>query len=103
MGYITCYTLEHDVTEEHWEYVQDLFDALGMAHIFVGGGCCNDLSWYEHEEDLLRISVLYPEFTFTLTGIGETNGDLWKKRFRAGRVEEVRAEIVWPEFKELLI
>jgi hypothetical protein len=73
-----------------------------MAHIFVGGGC-NDLSWYEHEEDLLRISALCPAFTFTLTGIGETNGDLWKKRFRAGAVEEVRAEIVWPKFEAILI
>ena len=101
MGYITSYNLEHDVTEADWEGVGDQFRALGVVSIFDSGGD-SDISWYEHEEDLCRISARYPEFTFTLTGVGATNGDLWKKRFRAGRVEEVRAEIVWPEFKELV-
>jgi hypothetical protein len=100
MGYITNYTLEHDVTAEDWEDVQDQFDSFGAGPIFDdGGSTC--VSWYEHEEDMRHISALCPEFTFTLTGIGETNGDLWKKRFQAGKVEEVRAEIVWPEFEEL--
>jgi hypothetical protein len=100
MGYNTDYTLEHDVTEDTLQEVRDQFGALG--YIFDSGGL-EALYWYEHEEDLLRISALCPEFTFTLTGIGETAGDLWKKRFRAGAVEEVRAEIVWPEFEAILI
>ena len=100
MSYNTNYTLEHDVPEADWPDVQDQFDAAGMGSVFDNGGLAG-FSWYEHEENLLRISTHFPEFTFTLTGIGETAGDMWKKRFQAGRVEEVRAEIVWPEFKEL--
>ena len=101
MGYSTSYTLEHNVPEADWPDVQDQFDTLGAGNIFYNG-TWTDISWYEHEEDLLRISTHFPKFTFTLTGIGEAADDMWKKRFRAGAVEEVRAEIVWPEFKELI-
>ena len=100
MSYNTDYTLEHNVPEADWPDAQDQFDALGVGTIFYCGQW-NDISWYEHEEDLLRISTQFPEATFTLHGTGEATDDMWQKRFRAGRVEEVRPEIVWPEFEEL--
>lgn len=101
MGYATDYTLEHDVPGADWPDVQDQFDELEVGAIFYCGQW-NDISWYEHEEDLLRISKHFPRFTFTLTGIGQAADDMWKKRFRAGAVEEVRPEIVWPKFEALL-
>ena len=100
MGYNTDYTLEHDVTENHFQEVRVRFDMFKLGFVFDNGGCTN-ISWYEHEAHLVYISTYFPEFTFTLTGIGESAGDMWKKRFQAGKVEEVRAEIVWPEFEEL--
>lgn len=101
MGYKTDYTLEHNVTEDALEDVRDLFAMDELGFILDNGGCAG-ISWYEHEEHLIPISARFPEFTFTLTGIGEEAGDMWKKRFRAGQVEEIRAEIVWPEFEELV-
>ena len=100
MSYITNYTLEHNVTEDTFQEVRDQFNILGLVFIFDDGGCTN-ISWYEHEADLIYISTRFPEFAFTLTGIGEAAGDMWKKRFQGGKVEEVRVEIVWPEFEEL--
>ena len=100
MGYNTDYTLEHDVTEDTLQEVGNCFGMFELGFVFDNSGC-TDISWYEHEANLLYISTNFPEFTFTLTGIGEEAGDMWKKRFRAGVVEEVRAEIVWPEFEEL--
>lgn len=101
MGYNTDYILEHDVTEDALQEVRDQFGMIELGFIFDDGGC-TAVSWYEHEAHLLYISTHFPEFTFTLTGIGEEAGDMWKKRFRAGQVEEVRAEIIWPEFEELI-
>jgi len=100
MGYSTDYTLEHNVPEGDWPEVQDRFDCLGVGNIFDSGQW-SDISWYEHEDSMFYISKRFPEFTFTLTGIGAAADDMWKKRFRGGVVEEVRAEIVWPEFEEL--
>ena len=102
MSYETNYTLEHDVTEDTFQEVRNCFDMFKLCFIFDAGGCTG-ISWYEHEANMIYISTHFPEFTFTLTGIGEDAGDMWKKRFQAGKVEEVRAEIVWPEFEELLI
>ena len=101
MSYHTDYTLEHDVTEDTLQEVGDAFNVFGLGFVFDNSGVA-DISWYEHEANLIYISAHCPEVTFTLTGFGESNGDMWKKRFRAGAVEEVRAEIVWPEFKELI-
>jgi len=96
------YKLEYDGPENDFEGVRLLFHMSGAGFIFDNGhDTC--VSWYEYEElTLHKISANYPEFTFTLTGIGEEPGDMWKKRFRAGQIEKVRcAEIVWPEFEEL--
>ena len=101
MGYNTKYTLEHNVPKDTLQEVWDQFNTLKLGYIFDGSGLDDALSWYEHEKDMLQISILCPEITFTLTGIGESAGDMWKKRFRAGKVEEVRPEIVWPEFEAL--
>ncbi len=100
MSYMTTYTLEHDVTEDTLQEVGNCFGIFELVFVFDNGGC-SDISWYEHEANMLYVSTHFPEFTFTLTGIGEATGDMWKKRFQAGKVEEVRAEIVWPEFTEL--
>jgi hypothetical protein len=101
MGYYTRYTLEHDVDENSFQEVGNCFDLIHLGDVFDNGGVA-DISWYEHEANMLYVSMHFPEFTFTLTGIGDEPADMWKKRFRGGEVEEVRAEIVWPEFKELV-
>jgi hypothetical protein len=99
MSYVTNYALEHNVPEEDLEDIRDMFEMFDKAHIFDNLGGSED-PWYDHEPHLIHITSV-TGWTFTLTGIGEAAGDMWKKRFRGGEVEEVRAEIVWPEFEEL--
>ncbi|MHC4121523.1 MAG: hypothetical protein ACYSWO_28970 [Planctomycetota bacterium] len=98
MSYSTNYSLEHNLDDTEQA---ELFQHLEDVHMgeLVGYDC--ECSWYEHEEDMSRISRVFPEATFTLTGIGQQFGDAWKKRFRNGEVEEVRALLEWPEFTEL--
>jgi hypothetical protein len=86
MSYVTNYALEHNVPEEDLEDIRDMFDS--------------EDPWYDHEPHLIHITSV-TGWTFTLTGIGEAAGDMWKKRFRGGEVEEIQATIVWPEFEEL--
>ena len=96
-----AYTLENDVSEGALEGVRSLFRDLGAGRIFDNGhDTC--FSWYGYEDFTLHeISESYPEFNFILYGVDKTVSSVWRKRFRAGRLEKVRAKIVWPEFTEL--
>ncbi len=51
--------------------------------------------WYSHEEDMLAASAKLPAVLFTLAGEGESQGDVWEKRFQAGKkLGSKRARVV---------
>lgn len=54
--------------------------------------------WYDHEEDMLKISKLYPDVVFKLSGEGEEPGDIWVKYFQNGKVQSDKAVIKLAEF-----
>jgi hypothetical protein len=54
--------------------------------------------WYEHEEDMLKISKRFPGKVFQLKGEGEDNGDIWVKFFYNGRVQKSEAKIRLDKF-----
>lgn len=58
--------------------------------------------WYSWRKDLEDFSKEFPKLLFEVEGEGEESGDIWKARIKNGKVEIVKAEIVFPEFKEIL-
>lgn len=56
--------------------------------------------WYDHEEYMRAMSLAIPDVLFELSGRGEEEGDLWKKYFLNGKMQECYAKIVvtYPEF-----
>ena len=54
--------------------------------------------WYEHTEDMLRVSKKYPNVIFSLYGNGEENGDMWVEYFMNGKVQTERAVITYADF-----
>lgn len=59
--------------------------------------------WYEHEEDMKKVSSNYPDVIFTLEGEGEEAGDMWKKYFMNGKMQSCKAVITYPEFDAYLL
>ncbi len=105
MGYSTEYTLEYDTPDDHEDIKDFLLKSTDYLIEFevealLGGGALT-ASWYEHEEEVLSLSRGFPATIFILHGIGEEQGDMWKKRFINGSLEIIRATLVFPDFEPL--
>ena len=100
MGYYTNYQLETNAPGIEEEIARDIANRSGYeGDIFRHAFC--EVKWYEHERDMLHVSKRFPNVVFILSGEGEENNDVWKKRFLNGEVWEIRPEVSWPEFPEL--
>ena len=57
------------------------------------------LKWYEHEDDMCKLSAMFPDLYFTLEGDGEEFDDFWRKLFHDGQcIGCVDGEICYPDF-----
>jgi hypothetical protein len=129
MGYSSSYRLkckpETDELVEFFEGVSDKLDLCECEHCkrcrkleekassypvvceygnewlyYLWIGDVDSCKWYEHEEDMRKLSALFPDVLFTLSGEGEESGDIWKMYVKGGKSHSVSAEIVLPEFDE---
>ena len=51
------------------------------------------IKWYDHVEDMIKLSKVFPETLFILDGWGEELGDLWRELYMDG--ERVRADLMF--------
>lgn len=111
MGYMTSFSLEWsstkpgtkpcahcsgtgkiDIEDAIQEYVNNekiLYAGTESLLDVLGDSC----KWYEHEEDMRRVSKVFPSVLFTLRGEGEESGDIWVKYFKDGKMQVAKAEI----------
>lgn len=117
MGYYTSFKLSYEIREPVDDVVENfkaregledkLFKTLESDNFcnysplidFVNGNadCCK---WYEHDEDMVKLSKMFPGVLFTLRGEGEESGDLWVSYYLNGKHQLCKAEAVYPEFDE---
>ena len=86
----------HDNTYGIFES-SEYYEGCGVATFSV----CDEHKWYDHEYDMMKISKLFPDVIFCLSGEGEEKEDMWHKYFHNGKVEECRAEIIYPKPTEI--
>ena len=59
----------------------------------------DSMKWYDHEDDMCKLSAMFPDLYFTLEGDGEEFDDYWRKLFHDGQcIGCVDGEIYYPEF-----
>ena len=64
-------------------------------------GWCNDQTkWYDHDDDMKKLSKMYPGWIFKLHGEGEETGDLWNKYFKDGKEQYCEGKVVYPPYDE---
>jgi hypothetical protein len=111
MGYYTDYSIrcEPPVKDENIAFaMNELFgDITGYGPLgeilwatLDHSSYYNNLKWYDHHDDMEEFSRMYPEYTFHLEGIGEEQGDLWKKEYKDGvLVKFLKGVITYEEVK----
>lgn len=103
MGYYTDYTIEHDGAEKLTEKMMAKLETISEYSFEEEGPQSfrnSYAKWYEHEEHMRKFSKLYPKVVFTVTGEGEEGGDLWKRYYKNGKMQEAYAEITYSPFDE---
>ena len=106
MGYYTQYalTVMHTETEDpdtlYNNIRQELSDAYGYVGLFgdYEGEFGSDTKWYEHENNVRAISKKYRDTLIVLEGIGEASGDMWRKYFYNGKMQNAPALITYASF-----
>lgn len=107
MGYYTKYSLEIEYKDEDAETIERLNNTTidqgyGKIGDLIRHGL-DDCKWYEHDEDMRDVSKKFPNVLFILSGEGEESGDIWKAYYKNGKVQRVKAEIVFDEYNPKLL
>lgn len=113
MGYYTDYEL----TANSFEYEADakqFNDELGtttgynfrtrvnrVPPLYQSLALLQEAKWYDHADDLMKLSTKWPWVTIILVGVGEDRGDHWRMRVRNGVVERQNAVISFPEWTKI--
>lgn len=99
MGYYTDYTLSlSNVSDNEAEALQNSIVNMGFE-TRSNNFWCND-TWYNHDEDMLSLSSLFPKVLFDLFGDGEDTGDIWHTYYKGGKMQHCPAKIRFEPFDE---
>lgn len=102
MGYYTSYSLTVDNLNDE---ELDSLDKVIKENIGMDGGAewCSwscYAKWYDHEDDMRKLSQMFPNAIFYLFGSGEEYDDIWFKYFKNGKMQYDPAEITFDDFDE---
>ena len=92
MGYYTNF----DLTDNSAEVNAKIEEISGYT---IYDGEIVEAKWYNHKEDLIKVSLLFPDTTIFCEGIGEDNGDMWKMKVLNGVAKTAKAKLVFGEYE----
>lgn len=109
MGYITKYKLEYRFLAHQDRFEKTMLDEIYGINGASSNGFMYEIScilkygshsstWYDHESYIKSLSLKYPMVVFTLSGVGEDSGDIWRKYFCAGKMQKAKTYLTYDEF-----
>lgn len=107
MGYYTRYELEifkceGNNVDEITEQTVDKLDEKNIINYALDENLCtyDEAKWYDHDEDMRKISSEIRDVVYKLHGEGEENGDVWDKYYLNGKSQHCYATMVIEKFDE---
>lgn len=106
MGYYTRYKLTV-VNQDHNQYAlltqfmatkPETSEGYEWREVF--NMTSDNIKWYSYRQDVLNLSVEYPDLVFKLHGDGEEPGDMWNHYFKNGLEQRCKVKIVYDEYDE---
>jgi len=99
MGYYTDFklTIEGDEVDER-VIAEDLSDI--STYDWDDDLILCEAKWYGWVQDMTKLSQMYPNTLFKLSGDGEENGDQWICYFKDGKKQLCEAKISFDPFDE---
>lgn len=91
------FTYSIDELESLYTDLSSTIDFECIAEAYNGSIQCK---WYSHEDHMRKLSKVFPDALFTLTGHGEDEEDIWREFYKDGKMHRVKAEITFPKFNE---
>ena len=91
MSYTTLYKLE--VLPSLPDDFPDTFEQVASCHFSSLNDC---IKWYDHDKDMCKLSAMYPNHMFILTGDGEESDDYWQTHYYRGNMSTSIAERILP-------
>lgn len=104
MGYYTAYKLDVFV-ENPLEIIAELRRLSEDADYALDeeGDTGNNCKWYDHDNEMVNFSKLYPDVLFTLYSVGEESEDVWRAFYLDGQIEVQRARLVYDDPPEWVL
>lgn len=102
MGYCTDFELMVDGNVDIVEIKQKL-DHLSTYDFYLKERCVlslDEAKWYDHVKNMRELSSFYPDVVFTLFGVGEEQGDIWREYYKGGRLQRENAKITFDPYDE---
>jgi hypothetical protein len=60
----------------------------------LGGSTQEQCKWYEHDKDMIEMSMKFPLVLFKLHGEGEESGDIWDAYYLNGKSQKHKARVM---------
>lgn len=103
MGYLTRYELTYKIHVKNpathrniKAMLEPVLQDEEQDFLYALTGHRQRMKWYTSEEEMTRLSTLFPDVSFELRGNSEESGDNWVKYFYRGQMAGGQAELVYP-------
>ena len=99
MGYRTDFELTiHEGYVDKDQFINDLNEITTYPWYDDLSLC--DVKWYQHNEDMKKISEKYKNVVFKLHGNGEEGGDIWEAYYKNGKMQFCPGMVTFSQYNE---